>query len=265
MADEFVGHDPSWGDADQVQHTEYKTTVTGTIPRMQPIVEDDPGIPDSPPPLVADEPRVRVVEPPKNAEFIGAPKEAPRESVRDVLDQLAPRYDANSVTIVDTKTRDGKPVSRTYVQRPLSFVAKYELYAVVGDAIDRATEDVGIDGLLESIGLSVSSNKGVSGTDLRDATQIMRIAAKLLRYSPTLIHDLFAVLLDIPMDERAWAAEVMRRSPEEGGIDDDEGFAILETAIDQNAEAIEAFFVKKGAALVARAKLRLTRNKAGRQ
>jgi hypothetical protein len=266
MADEFVGHDDSWGNADQVRHTEYKTTAVGTIPRMEPVLEEDPGLPDSTPvaePVVVNV--ANVTHPVDVEEFIGAGKDAPKETVKDVLDSVAPRYDAYKVTLIDNRTRDGKAVSKTYVQRPLSFVGKYELYAIVGDVIDRATEDVSIDQLLNQLGVAMGGG-GVTGNGLNDPTQILRMAAKLLRYSPTLIQDLFCVLLDIPMDERAWAVDVMRRTPEDGGLDDEVGFEVLETAIDQNAEKIEDFFVKKGGALVARAKLRLgTRAKVAQQ
>jgi hypothetical protein len=251
------------------------TAVIGTVPRAEPVLEQDDGIPGPDVPQPTPSKRDDVKEPapqpvlpagaPGDEEFIGGEDDKPQqrtESPEEFVETFQPRYEAAEITITDH--RDPRKSSRTYVQRPLSFIAKADLYRVLGTAVEKAAEGQDMRSLLSSMGLAVGAGPGATMDELGELPVLLQAGAKLVQYSPELFQEIFVIALDVPMDERVWAKAVIRRSPDEGGWDDDQAIEVIERFMDQNFETIREFFMGKLRALAARARAR-TQSSAGRR
>jgi hypothetical protein len=137
--------------------------------------------------------------------------------------------------------------AREYVQRPLGFFQKMRLYEILGEAIDTLATDEG--DVLRAVFGSGDRADDIVGLGrnamMRDADSFLRLIGKLATQAPDLMLDLYVLFLAVPPNEQPWARITMQKSPDEGGLTDEEGIDILEVAIDQNAEAIRSFFVEK--------------------
>ncbi len=151
---------------------------------------------------------------------------------------------------------DGK--QKAFIQRPLSFMAKIEFFALIGDTVEQAMEADANLSLEAAMGGFTGGALGTAGGS-DDANSMTRLIAKLVRYSPAFLNECFLIWLHVPIDDRQWAMEAMRQAQDEGGLKDEEGFEILETFIDQNAEALENFFAERFGSLAKRAQKRFKR------
>jgi hypothetical protein len=135
-----------------------------------------------------------------------------------------------------------EPNVKTYVQKPLSFFGKMEIFSVLGGALDKAMS--GDDGLSLNELLNGPGELGgsVTAENFRDADTFVKAIGKLLQYAPDLFLDLYVVILAVPRGEREVVKEQMRHNEEDGGLSDDDGFGILETFIDQNWDVMADFF-----------------------
>lgn len=124
-----------------------------------------------------------------------------------------------------------------YTQAPLSFFRKIEFFSLVGDTLSQAMEgDDGLTvvGMLNSIGGGTSPS--LEPQDLKDADSFVAGLAKLTAHVPNFLKDCYCIWLNVPKKERAWAREALDH------LSDAEGIEIIETFIDQNADALEDFF-----------------------
>jgi len=125
---------------------------------------------------------------------------------------------------------------RVYTQKKLSFMRKIELFAHLGNALDAATSGEN--------GISLSSIIG-SGSDEFSADVFIQGIAKVSIFAPDVLGTFFCIVLDIPADERGWAAVAIDQSTDDGGLSDDDALRIVETFFDQNAGDIRDFFENK--------------------
>lgn len=177
-------------------------------------------------------------EPGEKVEEAPAAAAAPEEKVDDVLETLRPSADP-------VKRKVGVGAEETeYIQKPLSFFGKMDLYALVGRTLDAAMQSgMSIDALLDDVVPDVG-NRQLTAADFGAADQMMATIAKVTRFAPQLLVDCYTIFLNVPPNDRAWFKETVVKPVDEGGISDEEGIDILNTFIAQNAEAIEAFFVQ---------------------
>lgn len=158
------------------------------------------------------------------------------------LEKIAPKVDAKTYTFgKELKDKD----KLVCTQRTLSFFGKLETFALLGDALDRAL----------SGGASFDSIMSlIPGSSEKIAPEmVLRVATKLIAYAPELLLDLYCVWLNIPRDKR-WEAKAIL----EIEIDDDIGFEIVETFVDQNGQVISDFFTEKIPKLAERIKVRFS-------
>ena len=157
----------------------------------------------------------------------------------DVVDILQPKKGARSWKI-------GKPpVEREYIQRPLSFIAKMQWFALVGDVLDKAMS--GENALTIGNLMAVPGQRGSTFRmeDFRDADTFIQAVGKLIAVAPDFLVKSYCIWLSVPDYERDMAAELMALPEDEGGLSDDDGLEIIEIFIDQNYEALDAFFRDK--------------------
>ena len=133
----------------------------------------------------------------------------------------------------------------TYIQKPLSFFQKLEVFSVLGSALDKAMS--GPDGLTLSDLFDGPAGVGdkLNERNFRDADTFIKAIAKLVQYTPDLLSDLYVIILGVPKGSRLFVKEVMELPEDEGGLSDDQGFGILDTFVDQNWEVMSDFFSKR--------------------
>jgi len=121
---------------------------------------------------------------------------------------------------------------RTYVQTPLTFFRKVELFSVLADAIDKAlSEGALISEFLDEI--------PDSSVELKEADVFIKAIVKVVKYSPELLSDIFAISLNVSQSLRKEFKHDLEN------IDDDQAMDILNHFIDQNWDAMMDFFSKQ--------------------
>jgi len=230
-------------------------------------VEDRPVAADEAPTQVHD-----VVE--KEISFEDAKteeQEAPTQesAPEDVVDILVPKVEPKVWAF-------GPNGELEFVQRPLSFVAKMQWFSLVGDVLDKAlTGDnkMSLNSLFDAPGQQgslsmadfrdadtfVQANKmslnslfdapgqpgSLSMADFRDADTFVQAVGKLLVHAPKFLTDSYCIWLNVPDFQRDLVTRVWTLPESEGGLSDDDGIEIIEIFIDQNYEALDAFFREK--------------------
>lgn len=121
-------------------------------------------------------------------------------------------------------------------QKPLTFFGKIEFFSVAGKAVEKIlSEGNTVSDLLDSgvgeLG-EMPLNEGAEGVD-----SFVKAIASIVKYVPEVLGDLYCVILNIP---RAQREEIKARLETE--LDDEQGFEILETFVDQNWEVLTNFF-----------------------
>jgi hypothetical protein len=152
----------------------------------------------------------------------------------DILDILIPKADPKTWVI-------GKgDYERTYIQKPLSFIAKMQWFSLVGDVLDKALS--GPDGM--SLGNLFNAPGGgqLGAADFREADTFVQAVGKLLAVAPDFLVNSYCIWLNVPDFERGVVAEIMMLPADEGGLSDEQGIEIIEVFIDQNYEALDTFF-----------------------
>lgn len=157
----------------------------------------------------------------------------------DVTEILEPTVEDRPVTI-------GKDAYEfKFVQRSLNFFQKLEVFSILGGALNRAMS--GDDGITISELLEGPSAVGgtITDTNIREADTFIQAIAKLVQYAPDLLSDLYMVFLAVPRGQRELVKELMEQPVAEGGLSDEDGFAILDTFIDQNWNVMIDFFTQR--------------------
>lgn len=166
-------------------------------------------------------------------------KQDGKHEMADEVEALAPVVENRPQTI---GLGDG---AATYTQKPLSYMGKLQLFALLGRAIDRSMAGEG--GLsLDALLAPPRDEQGqLDPTRIMDADAFVVAIGKLAQHVPDLVLDLYCVFLAVPEGEREWAKATMQLPEDEGGLSDEDGLAVLETFVAQNAATIRAFFVER--------------------
>lgn len=158
----------------------------------------------------------------------------------DDLEVLAPKIGAKQWTL---GTGD---FQKTYVQRELSVLGKAQWFSLVGEILDSALS--GDNALsLNSLLTPPTPRAGgsLSPTDFQDADTFVHAVGKLMEHSPTFLYKSICIWLDVPDYEWELVKDMMRRSPEQGGMSDDEFEEIFAIFIDQNYGQMIRFFQER--------------------
>jgi hypothetical protein len=164
---------------------------------------------------------------------------------KEELEKIVPNKEHRKWKLGDT----------TYTQKPLSYFAKMEWFSLLASTIDQAMigeNALTVSGMLNQVG--VTREGKLTLADFKDADVFINGVAKLLIHSPEFLQDCFCIWLAVPHGDRLWAKNMMSRPSDEGGFSDDQGFEIIEAFLDQNADALESFFVERIPKLARRAR-----------
>ena len=127
----------------------------------------------------------------------------------------------------------------TFIQRPLSFFGKIELFSVMAEAMEKAlAEGFSLGELLDELPSSASSlnAKEISETDV-----LVKSLANVIKVAPELLEDIFAISFRIKRSQREEFKELIEE------VSDEQALRILNNFINQNWDAIRDFFSKQGA------------------
>lgn len=177
--------------------------------------------------------------------------EAP--TTEDQIETIQPKATVRHVTI-------GKgEFEETYVQKPLSFFGKMQLFSLIGQAGSRASENgAGLGDLLDMDNVTQDPETGrYSITGLNDTAVMMQMLMKIAEFAPDLMLEAYCIFLNVPRGSRGRVKATMELAEQDGGLSDEDGIGILETAIDQNWELMVTFFEQRVKPLIQRMQTRV--------
>jgi hypothetical protein len=130
-----------------------------------------------------------------------------------------------------------------FVQDPLSFFERNELFGVLAAALDRALGDgQDIASLISSLDIDeVTARRMLQGGVTRDVMATANLVTPLLGLVssyPDLLQDIYLIALSVPKSQRELVREGLVQ------IDDETGFGIFDAFVDQNAEDLKRFALR---------------------
>lgn len=166
------------------------------------------------------------------------------DSEKELDDQLAVFEPIGRVVERTIKHPNG--TEKTFIQKEFSFMTKIRFLRLMSGTIRLAAEAGGtsISGIIQDTfgDIQQISNSGF-GSNSEDilANQFISTVINLVELAPDFLEELFLIALEVPRKEAdiTWALEAFET------IDDDEGFAILDTVVAQNSKAIKDFFTER--------------------
>lgn len=160
----------------------------------------------------------------------------------DILNDIVPKAEPHTWVI-------GPPdMERTFIQKPLSFIAKMQWFSLVGNVLDKALS--GPQGMSLNSLFSAPGRPGeLTARDFRDADTFVQAISKLLSAAPDFLVDSYLIWLNVPDYDRGPVRDLMKLPADEGGLSDDQGMEIIEIFLDQNYDALASFFGERLQAL----------------
>jgi hypothetical protein len=220
------------------------------------LIDDDEVVPppqhepDAPPENVGGD------APPEEPDDLGS-KIGPERDPDSPLEKLVPKVNPVERLLWSKNRVTGAVTERTYIQTRLNYFPKIELYGILGRAVKIVLEaDAGVDvatlmdmtnpraviNQLQSRLPGAEDAPSVEDNASRevDAMKILAAFAQVISIAPDLLKEAYCVILNIPDGQhREWAMNHALVN-----IDDETGFDILETFIDQSWDSIENFFTQ---------------------
>jgi hypothetical protein len=150
---------------------------------------------------------------------------------------LDPVSNEVTVTLVNPHTGD----SKDFTQKELAFIPKTRLLSLVATTLRAASDQDGNIGEVVSDMFGGVNDLIAQGVDPADAesfatNQFLDVILRLVEIAPDFLDRLYLLVLNVPKKDTQWVMEALEV------IDDEQGIAILDTAIAQNAEALKSFF-----------------------
>jgi hypothetical protein len=133
-------------------------------------------------------------------------------------------------------------MERTYIQSELSVIGKFQWFSLVGEILDDSLTG---DGKI-SLNSLLTPPEIVAGKPVMqqfaDADTFVHAVGKLIKISPKFLTDSVCIWLSVPDYEWDLVGQMMKMSPTDGGLNDDQFEEIFNLFIDQNLPSIERFF-----------------------
>lgn len=142
-----------------------------------------------------------------------------------------------TVTLVHPVTEETKD----FIQKELAFIPKTRLLSLVATTLRAASDSDGNIGEVVSDMFGGVNNLIGQGVDPEDAesfatNQFLDVILRLVEITPDFLDQLYLLVLGAKPKDRQWVVDSLEV------IDDEQGVAILDTAIAQNGEALKSFF-----------------------
>lgn len=120
-----------------------------------------------------------------------------------------------------------------YSQEPLTFFGKIEFFAILANAIEKALAD---GALISEFLEDLPETANLSASSFSEADVLVKGIAKLTKYAPETLAEVFAISLKVKRNERARFFDSLEE------ISDEQGMRIINQFIEQNWDAIMDFF-----------------------
>lgn len=185
-------------------------------------------------------------QPAQAAEPVPAPQLSPEEieateqakaSTEEDLAALAPKTGAQQRHFGTGENR------KVFIQRELSVIGKTQWFSLVGEILDKAfsgDNKLSINSLLETPTPRTPGSFAVQ--DFQDADMFVHAVSKLLVHSEEFLTKSVCIWLAVPDFDWEYVSILMKQSPDEGGMSDDDFEDIFGTFVDQNYPSIVRFF-----------------------
>lgn len=149
--------------------------------------------------------------------------------------------------VVEREITHPDGTKKVFIQKEFSFMTKIRFLRLLSGTVRLAAEAGGtsVAGVIQDTFGDVQDllNQGidVNNADEIMANQFISVVLRLVELAPDFLEELFLIALDVPKkeDEIKWALEAFDT------LDDEEGFAILDTIVAQNSKAIKDFFTER--------------------
>lgn len=129
----------------------------------------------------------------------------------------------------------------TFVQKPLTFFGKIELFSILAETVERAlSEGATISEFLDDVPQDFSSPNQLKESDL-----LVKGLASIVKYSPEILKDIFCISLQVKRSDREYVKDNILDE-----LSDDEAMKILNNFIDQNWDAVLDFFKERVSPLI---------------
>ena len=168
-------------------------------------------------------------------------EEAPKSDELSDFDKQVNLLDtvASEVTVTLTHPTTGE--SKEFTQKELAFIPKTRLLSLVATTLRAASDQDGNIGEVVSDmfgGVNDLIGQGVDPDDAQSfaTNQFLDVILRLVEITPDFLDQLYLLVLGVKAKDRQWAVDSLEI------IDDEQGVAILDTAIAQNGEALKSFF-----------------------
>jgi hypothetical protein len=180
--------------------------------------------------------------------------EVPKETPQDDIEKPVRHKEWHFVGEYDVEGRSGamekKKFDRTYIQKPLSYMAFGEFTGLLGRRLEEAMQGpsgISLDRILpgeeNQLPLSFVDGKlSVVKSDFAGIDPFLQGFAKLSSYIPELLGEAQCIWLRVPRSERFWLTDIIWPRPvDEGGLSMDEGEEMMSLFIEQNYDELEDF------------------------
>lgn len=138
--------------------------------------------------------------------------------------------------------KDGE--HRTYLQKPLSFVRKAQLGALVSNLFQRAADQGGPGTINEMIymGTSLVGDDVTTNEALQEAESFIKLLAAIGSYMPQFITEFYILVLNVPKKDYDFFRKYIEENEEDGGFSDEESIDIFRVFYEQNRERFSELF-----------------------
>jgi hypothetical protein len=156
--------------------------------------------------------------------------------------------------VIEGPDAAGNPITREYIQEELSFFNKQEFITLLTKYVERfISGELGVSltelfqgDLRSRVNIPTDLSPEAAESMVKENESLIMAVIRVVQSIPELQHQIFLLSLGVPRNERDWAVATMTGPVSRGGLNDDQGFAILKTFVTQNAQAIRDFFAEKG-------------------
>lgn len=187
------------------------------------------------------------VEPEQNSDQ-EVPKPTPQDDIEKPVRHKEWKFSADYDLQIRGETQTQR-FERTYIQKPLSYLAFGEFTGLLGRKLEEAMEGpsgISVDRLMPNsegqLPLSFVEGKlSIVKSDFAGIDPFIQGFARLVSFVPDLLGEAQCIWLRVPRQERPLLIDIWSRPVDEGGMSMDEGEEMMDLFIEQNYDELEDF------------------------
>lgn len=161
-----------------------------------------------------------------------------KDSVDRVMEALEPTPRVVARVIGPESNR------RTFNQKPLSFIRKSQLAALLANLFMRASEEGGKGAVNEMLFMVAGvANDSVDSSDMvAQAESFITLIAAIGTYMPQFLTEFFILVLNVAKKDQEFFRRYIEENEDEGGLSDEEAIDIFKVFVEQNKDRFTELF-----------------------